>query len=133
MEIVMFFSDRGNKKNDRNGRRTPTESGELAPGVLANIWISEDEARLHWSLSRNNPNGGDFRTFRPGDMLNVIDAHARLASILSTAPQVVTGDQVMLTELNKLLESVVEMGKASSDSLKVNGNARSVLLASPHR
>ena len=125
----MFFS---NKSRERQ-TKTPTKQAQVSEDILVSLWVSERESgrRVDWSLSRVNRNGGgDYRTFRPADLLQIgglaalADAFAKSADIGSELRQKFAALAGFLAEIDQFMK---QQPVAAAE--KLNGQAPSSALA----
>lgn len=124
----MNFFNRSKQQRDKT--RQPDESQRLTENLVANLWVSDGGARLNWNLGRLDGDGEKvFRTFLPSNMLELVEAQAKLAGIFAQAPKLSSTARSSLAELSKLLQGVVEMVNASGEVELANGKADTALLA----
>jgi hypothetical protein len=101
------------RENLEHRSRKPTESVLIGTATKADIWISEDGKRMHWGLSRLNPDNEDrpFRTLRPSDLGAATEALAVLSGAFAKAPNLPEKTRNALAKLSDELKSVVSRAK----------------------
>lgn len=124
----MFF---GNKSRERQ-TKSPTKQAQVSEDILVNLWVGEREngRRVDWSLSRVNRNGGgDYRTFRPADLLQ-IGGLAALAGVFAKSSEMNAELRAKFASLAEFLAEIDRfMKQPVAAAEKLNGNDPSSALA----
>lgn len=116
------------KENNERRSRKPSESIPIGNATKADIWISEDGKRMHWGLSRVNPNDeqSPYRTLRPGDLGAATEALAILSGIFSVSPHLSDRMRDSLAKLSSELKALVDRAKNGFVTNEPNGQTHDV-------
>ncbi|MCA9262344.1 MAG: hypothetical protein KDA60_00785 [Planctomycetales bacterium] len=125
--IAMVHMNGNMQRENRN--RQPSDSVEIGD-TLGHLWISDDGQRIHWSLARRNrrEEGREYKTLRPEDLPDAIEAIAVLSGAFSHAPILAERLKQLLSQLSHDLKIVAEKYKSGLAQQK-NGDARNSYLS----
>jgi hypothetical protein len=126
------------RSRETKPRSTPAQTAQLSKNVIAEIWTShrptEDgrvRRRIDFSFRRVNRRDGaehHFRTFRPADVPELVQALAALALSLSKVPELEAALRSKLQTLSGMLAEVDQLLEEPVSDVSVgNGQEGSVL------
>jgi len=125
---MSLFGNQQQEENRSNGNRyRPSESARVNETTLVDIWVNDKGT--YWGLSRVNPEGGNsFRTMKPEQLGDAVEALAFLASVFTKDPNCPIYLKNDFIAMNRELQAVV--GKAKNGfQEKQNGEVKTGLLA----
>lgn len=125
---MSLFSTKQPYENRSNGNRyRPTESARVNETTVVDLWVNEKGTS--WGLSRVNSEGGNsFRTMKPEQLGDAVEALAFLASIFSQDPNCPLDLKNDFIAMNRELQTVVDKAKNGFREQQ-NGVVKTGLLA----
>jgi len=115
--------------SNKRSSREPTERAVINRDVIVDLWVNED--KVSWSLSRVNPtNSRGYRTLKPENIKEVVQAISALARVFSGLPSMSQGYQKYAAMLADELEALLaNLGDIPTADQAANGETQSVLLS----
>lgn len=125
--MSLFGNQQKNGNRSTGNRYRPTESARVNESTIVDLWVNDKGTS--WGLSRVNPEGGNsFRTMKPEQLGDSVEALAFLANVFAQDPNCPLELKNDFIAMNRELESVVDKAKRGFPA-EPNGEVRTGLLA----
>ncbi len=125
---MSLFSTKQQQENRSNSNRLrPTESARVNETTIVDLWVTDKGTR--WGLSRVNLEGGNsFRTMKPEQLGDAVEALAFLSSVFAKDPNCPIDLKNDFIAMNRELQAVVDRAKSGFRE-RQNGEVKTGLLA----